>query len=204
MAFFLDTSLSDFFLAHQAGAKVSVESLAGVVGSSPSQKLGVAQASPLAQMLKHPPAVQETRVQSLGWEDPLEEGTATPSRSLAQRLPMDRGALWVTVQGAAGWDTTEQLTLSFMEPQHQVNQAAECHGRAESRLRPLLLEISSWGQGAISSEQLGRARQGGDEGATHGWEELQVTLCQRTQGHWSSPQVPSWDITGSLSLTPLW
>ena len=161
-------------------------------------------ASLVARMVKNLPAMQETRVQSLGWEDPLEEGMATYCSTLVWRLPMDRGALWVTVQGAAGWDTTEQLTLSFMEPQHQVNQAAECHGRAESRLRPLLLEISSWGQGAISSEQLGRARQGGDEGATHGWEELQVTLCQRTQGHWSSPQVPSWDITGSLSLTPLW
>ena len=99
MAFFLDTSLSDFFLAHQAGAKVSVESLAGVVGSSPSQKLGVAQASPLAQMLKHPPAVQETRVQSLGGEDPPGEGNSNPLQYSCLENLMDTGAWWAAVHG---------------------------------------------------------------------------------------------------------
>ena len=34
-------------------------------------------ASLVAQLVKDPPAVLETWVQSLGWEDPLEEGTAT-------------------------------------------------------------------------------------------------------------------------------
>ena len=34
-------------------------------------------ASLVAQMVKNLPAVQETQVQSLGWEDPLEKGTAT-------------------------------------------------------------------------------------------------------------------------------
>ena len=35
---------------------------------------------------------QETQVRSLGWEDPLEEKTATPSSILAWENPMDRGA----------------------------------------------------------------------------------------------------------------
>ena len=39
---------------------------------------------------KESPAVQETWVQSLGWEDPLEEGMATHSSILAWRIPMDR------------------------------------------------------------------------------------------------------------------
>ena len=46
-------------------------------------------------VVKSPPAMQETlemRVQSLGWEDPLEEGMATHSSILAWRIPMDRGA----------------------------------------------------------------------------------------------------------------
>ena len=43
-------------------------------------------------MVKNPPAVQESWVQSLGWEDPLEEGMATPSCILSWRIPMDRGA----------------------------------------------------------------------------------------------------------------
>ena len=37
------------------------------------------------------PAIQETWVRSLGWEDPLEEGMATHSNILAWRIPMDRG-----------------------------------------------------------------------------------------------------------------
>ena len=45
-------------------------------------------------MVKNPFAMQETRVQSLAWEDPLEEGMATHSSVLAWRIPMDRGAWW--------------------------------------------------------------------------------------------------------------
>ena len=41
----------------------------------------------VAQMVKNPPAVRETWVGSLGWEDPLEEGIATPSSILAWRIP---------------------------------------------------------------------------------------------------------------------
>ena len=36
--------------------------------------------------------MQETWVRSLGWEDPLEEDMATHSRTVAWRIPMDRGA----------------------------------------------------------------------------------------------------------------
>ena len=49
-------------------------------------------------MVKNPPAMQETWVLSLGWEDPLEEGMATNSSILAWRIPMDRGAWWAIVQ----------------------------------------------------------------------------------------------------------
>ena len=43
--------------------------------------------------------MQETRVQPLGWEYPLEEGTAAHSRVLAWRIPIDRGAWRATVHG---------------------------------------------------------------------------------------------------------
>ena len=49
-------------------------------------------ASLVAQMVKNPPAMWETRVQSLGWEDTLEEEMAIHSSILAWRIPMDRGA----------------------------------------------------------------------------------------------------------------
>ena len=38
-------------------------------------------------MIKNPPAMQETQVLSLGWEDPLEEGKATHSSILAGESP---------------------------------------------------------------------------------------------------------------------
>ena len=41
----------------------------------------------VAQMVKNLPAVQETQVQSLGWEDPLEKGMATHSSIVAWRIP---------------------------------------------------------------------------------------------------------------------
>ena len=41
----------------------------------------------VAQMIKSPPAIQETQVQSLGWEDPLEEGMAIHSSILAWTIP---------------------------------------------------------------------------------------------------------------------
>ena len=50
-------------------------------------------------MVKNPPAMWETWVQSLGWKDPLGEGMATHSSILAWRIPMDRRAWQVTVHG---------------------------------------------------------------------------------------------------------
>ena len=44
-------------------------------------------ASLIAQLVKNLPAMQETLVQFLGWEDPLEKGKATHSSILAWRIP---------------------------------------------------------------------------------------------------------------------
>ena len=44
-------------------------------------------ASLVTQPVKNPPAMQETWVQSLDWEDPLEKGMATRSSILAWRIP---------------------------------------------------------------------------------------------------------------------
>ena len=41
----------------------------------------------MAQIVKNLPVIQETQVQSLGWEDPLEKGMATHSSILAWRVP---------------------------------------------------------------------------------------------------------------------
>ena len=52
---------------------------------------------PGGSVVKNLPAKQETWVQSLGWEDPLEKEMATHSSILDWRIPMDRGAWWATI-----------------------------------------------------------------------------------------------------------
>ena len=63
----------------------------------------------VAQTVKNLPAMRETWIWSLGWEDPLEEGRATHSSILAWRIPVDRGAWWATVHGVAELYKTEWL-----------------------------------------------------------------------------------------------
>ena len=63
----------------------------------------------VAQLVKNPPAMQETWVRPLGWEDPLEKGKATNSSILTWRIP------W-TVWGREELDTTERLSLSLTHP----------------------------------------------------------------------------------------
>ena len=58
--------------------------LSSHVGFGPSCRA----ASLVAQTVKNLPALQEIRVQSLLWEDPLEEGMATHSSILAWRIPL--------------------------------------------------------------------------------------------------------------------
>ena len=58
-------------------------------------------------MVKNPPAMLETWVLSLGWEDPLEVGMATHSSILALRIPMDRGP-W----GHKELDRTKQISTA--------------------------------------------------------------------------------------------
>ena len=55
----------------------------------------------MVQMVKNLPAMQETWVRSLDWEDPLEEVMATHSSILTWRIPIDRRAWWATVHDVA-------------------------------------------------------------------------------------------------------
>ena len=64
----------------------------------------------MAQLLKNPAAMQETWVQSLGWEDPLEKGKATHSCI----LPGEFHGLY-SLWGRKELDMTERLLLSLGE-----------------------------------------------------------------------------------------
>ena len=75
-------------------------------------------------MVKNLPAMRETRVQSLGSEDPLEEGMATHSSTLTRRIPMHRGAWQATGHGVA----KSQTWLSTA----QCIKMARCHSEIKS------------------------------------------------------------------------
>ena len=74
-------------------------------GRSPGEGIGYplqySWASLVAQLAKNLPEIWETWVQSLDWEDTLEEGMVTHSSILAWGTPMDRGASRATVHGVA-------------------------------------------------------------------------------------------------------
>ena len=69
----------------------------------------------MAQRLKRLPAMRETQVRSLGWEDPLEKEMATHSSILAWRIPWieEPGGLQST--GRKESDTTERLHFHLPE-----------------------------------------------------------------------------------------
>ena len=68
----------------------------------------------VAQMVKNLHAMRGTRVQSLGWKDPLEEDMATHSSMLAWRIPWteEPGVLY-SPWGCKESDTTEQLSTNI-------------------------------------------------------------------------------------------
>ena len=61
----------------------------------------------MAQTVKNLPVMQETGVQSLGWEDPLEEGMATQSNILAWRIPWTEETGRLQSKGCKELVTTE-------------------------------------------------------------------------------------------------
>ena len=60
----------------------------------------------MAQLVKNPPALQETWVQYLGWKDPLEKGKAAHSKNSSLENSME-----CIVHGVAESDMTERLSL---------------------------------------------------------------------------------------------
>ena len=67
----------------------------------------------VAPMVKNLPAMQESQVWPLGWEDPLERGMATHSSILAWRIPQTEEPGGLQSWSRKESDMTEQLTLSF-------------------------------------------------------------------------------------------
>ena len=70
-------------------------------------------ASLVAQSVKNPPAMQDTWIRSLCWEDPLEEGMATHSSVLAQRIPWTEEPGRLQPMGSQRVDTAELLSTAL-------------------------------------------------------------------------------------------
>ena len=106
-------------------------------GSSSGEGIGYllkcSWASLVAQMVKNPPAMWETWVQSLGWEDPLEEGMATHSSILAWRIPRDRGAWRATVHRVAKSPTQVRLSVKQRQTHRRREQTVVAKGLGAER-----------------------------------------------------------------------
>ena len=61
----------------------------------------------MAQIVKDPPAMLDTQVCSLGWEDPLEKGMATHSSILAWKIPWTEEPVRLQSMGSQRIDMTE-------------------------------------------------------------------------------------------------
>ena len=93
-----------------AGAPSSIPGLrSSSFGEGIGYPLQYSWASLVTQMVKNLPTIWETWVQSLGWQDPLEQSMATHSSILAREIPWteEPGGLW----GHREWDRTERLSI---------------------------------------------------------------------------------------------
>jgi len=97
-----------FLSTCNAGDPCSIPGSGRSAGEGIGYPLQYSWASLLAQLIKNLPAMRETWVWSLGWEDPLEKGKATHSSILAWRIPWTGYSI-----GSKESDTTERLALSF-------------------------------------------------------------------------------------------
>ena len=71
-------------------------------------------------MVNNLPAMQETWVQTLGWEDPLQKGMETHFGILAWRIHGQRSLVGYSPLGHKESDTTERLTLSLFNKRYVI------------------------------------------------------------------------------------
>ena len=79
----------------------------------------------MAQMVKRLPTMQETQVQSLGWEDLLEKEMAIHSSILAWKIPWTEESGRLQSMGSQSWTGLSNFTLSFAFYLHQTDEESE-------------------------------------------------------------------------------
>ena len=109
----------------------------------------VKQLSQVAQMVKNLSAMLETRVPSLGWEDPLKKGMATHSSILAWEIPWTDQPGGLLSMGLQESGTTEQLTSSWPKETKFELTSSGAYGCKSVRVR--VSEKPEWDRGASSA-----------------------------------------------------
>ena len=111
--------------ACNAGDPSSISGAGRSAGKGIGYPIWYSLASLVTQLVKNPPAMWETWVRSLGWEDPLEKGLATHSRILAWRIPWtERGQR--SLVGYSPWGHRVRHDLvTFTFSYHTQRQAQE-------------------------------------------------------------------------------
>ena len=120
----------------------------------------------VVQLVRNPPAVQETWVRSLGWEDPLEKGTSSHCSILAWRIPWTVG-LW----GRKESETTQRLLHAIM-----------CIGEGNGTHSSTLAWKIPW------MEEPGRLQSMGLRRVGHDWA---ISLSLFTLMHWRRKWQPT-------------
>ena len=119
--------------AFNAGDPGSVPESARSAGEGIGYPLQYSWASLVTELVKNPPAMRETWVQSMGWEDPLERGKATHSSILAKRIPW---TVCVAHEVAKSWTCLSGFQFLFSGSQPVWVEAiyqGDCH-QIENRL----------------------------------------------------------------------
>ena len=113
---FPDSSVGREFTCN-AGDPSSIPGLGRSPGEGIGYPLQYSWASLVAQLVKNPPAMRETSVWFLGWEDPLEKGKATYSRILAWRIPWiekaDRLQFMVSQRIGHNWSNLAEKAMAL-------------------------------------------------------------------------------------------
>ena len=95
-------------------------------------------ASLVAQTVRNPPAMQETRVQCLGWEDPLEKGMATHSCILAWRIP------WTEEPGRLQSRRSQRAGHDWETKQSKLDLRLGTKPPSEPECRSLRIQTTAW------------------------------------------------------------
>ena len=101
----------------------------------------------MAQTVKNPSAMQDTQVQSLGWEGPLENKMATHSTILAWRIPwtVDYSLVGYSLWGCKESDTTEPLTFMTNVMSGKPRRKCVLRRKSDKPLQVLLEGLGKWG-----------------------------------------------------------